>query len=72
VVAGGGLLGLEAAGGLHSLGADAAIVHSGGWLMSAQLDEGGDARRSGAPAPIPLVRERSDGTRPEHRARYGA
>ncbi|GAA1773344.1 nitrite reductase large subunit NirB [Agromyces lapidis] len=40
VVAGGGLLGLEAAGGLTALGADAAIVHSGGWLMSAQLDEG--------------------------------
>ncbi|MFF2270833.1 nitrite reductase large subunit NirB [Agromyces sp. NPDC058136] len=40
VVAGGGLLGLEAAGGLAALGADAAIVHSGGWLMSAQLDEG--------------------------------
>ncbi|TFD62930.1 nitrite reductase large subunit [Cryobacterium suzukii] len=41
VVAGGGLLGLEAAGGLHKLGAESAIVHSGGWLMSAQLDEGG-------------------------------
>ncbi len=40
VVAGGGLLGLEAAGGLAELGADSAIVHSGGWLMSAQLDEG--------------------------------
>ncbi len=40
VVAGGGLLGLEAAGGLADLGADSAIVHSGGWLMSAQLDEG--------------------------------
>jgi nitrite reductase (NADH) large subunit len=40
VVAGGGLLGLEAAGGLAKLGAYAAIVHSGGWLMSAQLDEG--------------------------------
>lgn len=40
VVAGGGLLGLEAAGGLAKLGADAAIVHSGRWLMSAQLDEG--------------------------------
>lgn len=40
VVAGGGLLGLEAAGGLAELGADAAIVHSGSWLMSAQLDEG--------------------------------
>ncbi|TFD60584.1 nitrite reductase large subunit [Cryobacterium sp. Hh7] len=41
VVAGGGLLGLEAAGGLHKLGAESAIVHSGGWLMSAQLDESG-------------------------------
>lgn len=40
IVAGGGLLGLEAAGGLAELGADAAIVHSGSWLMSAQLDEG--------------------------------
>jgi nitrite reductase (NADH) large subunit len=40
LVAGGGLLGLEAAGGLQRRGADAAIVHSGGWLMSAQLDEG--------------------------------
>ena len=40
VVAGGGLLGLEAAGGLAELGADSALVHSGGWLMSAQLDEG--------------------------------
>ncbi|MFO7689783.1 MAG: nitrite reductase large subunit NirB, partial [Cryobacterium sp.] len=41
VVAGGGLLGLEAAGGLHRLGADSALVHSGAWLMSAQLDAGG-------------------------------
>jgi len=41
VVAGGGLLGLEAAGGLRALGAESAIVHSGHWLMSAQLDEGG-------------------------------
>ncbi|HEY9423454.1 MAG TPA: nitrite reductase large subunit NirB, partial [Microterricola sp.] len=40
LVAGGGLLGLEAAGGLHTLGAEASVVHSGGWLMSAQLDEG--------------------------------
>ncbi|WP_158862132.1 nitrite reductase large subunit NirB [Leifsonia sp. AG29] len=39
-VAGGGLLGLEAAGGVASLGAEAVIIHSGGWLMSAQLDEG--------------------------------
>jgi nitrite reductase (NADH) large subunit len=41
VVAGGGLLGLEAAGGLHRLGGEAALVHSGPWLMSAQLDAGG-------------------------------
>ena len=40
VVVGGGLLGLEAAGGAKKLGARASIVHSGGWLMSAQLDEG--------------------------------
>ena len=40
LVAGGGLLGLEAAGGLARLGAEASIVHSGSWLMSAQLDEG--------------------------------
>ncbi|MGX5696092.1 nitrite reductase large subunit NirB [Agromyces soli] len=40
LVAGGGLLGLEAAGGLARLGSEAAVVHSGGWLMSAQLDEG--------------------------------
>jgi nitrite reductase (NADH) large subunit len=40
LVAGGGLLGLEAAGGLQRLGAETAVVHSGGWLMSAQLDEG--------------------------------
>ncbi|PRY65013.1 assimilatory nitrite reductase (NAD(P)H) large subunit precursor [Glaciihabitans tibetensis] len=40
VVVGGGLLGLEAAGGLHKLGARAAVVHSGGWLMSSQLDQG--------------------------------
>ncbi|HEU5222826.1 MAG TPA: nitrite reductase large subunit NirB [Candidatus Lumbricidophila sp.] len=40
VVVGGGLLGLEAAGGAARLGARAAIVHSGNWLMSAQLDEG--------------------------------
>ena len=40
VVVGGGLLGLEAAGGLQRLGARSTIVHSGRWLMSAQLDEG--------------------------------
>lgn len=40
LVAGGGLLGLEAAGGTAKLGAQSAVVHSGSWLMSAQLDEG--------------------------------
>ncbi|MBO0985283.1 nitrite reductase large subunit NirB [Rathayibacter sp. SD072] len=40
VVVGGGLLGLEAAGGAHRLGAHTALIHSGRWLMSAQLDEG--------------------------------
>ncbi|TAL42685.1 MAG: nitrite reductase large subunit [Salinibacterium sp.] len=40
VVVGGGLLGLEAAGGLQRLGGESTIVHSGRWLMSAQLDEG--------------------------------
>ncbi|GAA4161603.1 nitrite reductase large subunit NirB [Gryllotalpicola daejeonensis] len=40
VVVGGGLLGLEAAGGMAALGGSAAIVHSGRWLMSSQLDEG--------------------------------
>ena len=39
-VVGGGLLGLEAAGGLARLGATVTVVHSGRWLMSAQLDEG--------------------------------
>ncbi|HEY8282704.1 MAG TPA: nitrite reductase large subunit NirB [Leifsonia sp.] len=39
-VVGGGLLGLEAAGAAKALGASATIVHSGRWLMSAQLDEG--------------------------------
>jgi nitrite reductase (NADH) large subunit len=40
IVVGGGLLGLEAAGGLQRLGGETTIVHSGRWLMSAQLDEG--------------------------------
>ena len=40
IVVGGGLLGLEAAGGLQRLGANSTIVHSGRWLMSTQLDEG--------------------------------
>ncbi|MDO5619099.1 nitrite reductase large subunit NirB [Kocuria sp.] len=39
-VVGGGLLGLEAAGGLQELGAEATVVHSRGWLMNAQLDQG--------------------------------
>ncbi|MFF1573160.1 nitrite reductase large subunit NirB [Leifsonia sp. NPDC058292] len=39
-VVGGGLLGLEAAGAAKALGAVVTIVHSGRWLMSAQLDEG--------------------------------
>ena len=39
-VVGGGLLGLEAAGGLAKLGGVVTVVHSGRWLMSAQLDEG--------------------------------
>ncbi|GAA4423155.1 nitrite reductase large subunit NirB [Georgenia halophila] len=41
VVAGGGLLGLEAAGGLADLGADPTVVNVAGWLMNAQIDEGG-------------------------------
>lgn len=40
-VIGGGLLGLEAAGGLKGRGATVTIVHSRGHLMNAQLDEGG-------------------------------
>ncbi|MCJ8506153.1 nitrite reductase large subunit NirB [Kocuria flava] len=39
-VIGGGLLGLEAAGGLQELGAAATVVHSRRWLMNTQLDEG--------------------------------
>ncbi|MGO2112778.1 MAG: nitrite reductase large subunit NirB [Pseudoclavibacter sp.] len=39
-VVGGGLLGLEAAGGVAELGASATIVHSRAWLMSSQVDEG--------------------------------
>lgn len=41
VVIGGGLLGLEAAGGLKDYGFDTHLVHSRDWLMSSQLDEGG-------------------------------
>ncbi|WP_122262642.1 nitrite reductase large subunit NirB [Ornithinimicrobium cerasi] len=40
LVVGGGLLGLEAAGGAAQLGAEAAVVDLGRWLMSTQLDEG--------------------------------
>ena len=39
-VIGGGLLGLEAAGGLKGRGATVTIVHSRDYLMNAQLDEG--------------------------------
>lgn len=39
-VVGGGLLGLEAAGGLQELGAESTVVHSRQWLMNAQLDQG--------------------------------
>ncbi|MHA7274103.1 nitrite reductase large subunit NirB [Arthrobacter sp. TMT4-20] len=41
VVIGGGLLGLEAAGGLQQLGAESTVVNRAGWLMNAQLDQGG-------------------------------
>ncbi|MHA7239868.1 nitrite reductase large subunit NirB [Arthrobacter sp. TMS1-12-1] len=40
VVIGGGLLGLEAAGGLQQLGAESTVVNRAGWLMNAQLDQG--------------------------------
>ncbi|MFP5315798.1 MAG: NAD(P)/FAD-dependent oxidoreductase, partial [Actinomycetes bacterium] len=40
VVIGGGLLGLEAAGGMQSLGAKAAVINGAPWLMNTQLDEG--------------------------------
>ena len=41
VVLGGGLLGLEAAGAVQGLGADATIAQSSGHILSAQLDAGG-------------------------------
>ncbi|MDR7233739.1 nitrite reductase large subunit NirB [Agrococcus sediminis] len=41
VVLGGGLLGLEAAGAVRGLGADATIAQSAGHILSAQLDAGG-------------------------------
>jgi nitrite reductase (NADH) large subunit len=46
VVIGGGLLGLEAARGLQSHGIEVDVVHSGRWLMNAQLGrEGGEVLR---------------------------
>jgi nitrite reductase (NADH) large subunit len=46
VVIGGGLLGLEAARGLQSYGIGVDVVHSGRWLMNAQLGrEGGEVLR---------------------------
>ncbi len=39
VVLGGGLLGLEAAAAIRTLGASVSVVHRGGWLMNRQLDE---------------------------------
>ncbi|WP_058233818.1 nitrite reductase large subunit NirB [Devriesea agamarum] len=41
VVLGGGLLGLEAAGGLAAEGYNVHLVELAGWLMPSQLDEGG-------------------------------
>lgn len=41
VVIGGGLLGLEAAGGLRVLGLDVSVVDAAPWLMGTQLDAGG-------------------------------
>ncbi len=41
LVVGGGLLGLEAAGGVADLGAEAVVVNAAGWLMNTQLDQGG-------------------------------
>jgi len=41
VVVGGGLLGLEAAHGLNSLGFDTTVLHRRAWLMNRQLDEEG-------------------------------
>ena len=40
VTIGGGLLGLEAAAGLQSLGANPVVIDGGPWLMGTQLDEG--------------------------------
>ncbi len=41
IVLGGGLLGLEAARGLHSLGLEVVVLESYGWLLPRQLDEPG-------------------------------
>ena len=41
VVIGGGLLGLEAAGGLVKMGAQVGVVDAAPWLMGTQLDQGG-------------------------------
>jgi nitrite reductase (NADH) large subunit len=41
VVIGGGLLGLEAAGGLVAMGAKVSVVDAAPWLMGTQLDQGG-------------------------------
>ncbi|MFN3712267.1 MAG: NAD(P)/FAD-dependent oxidoreductase [Alcanivoracaceae bacterium] len=38
LVVGGGLLGLEAAWGLHQRGASVTVIHNGDWLMNRQLD----------------------------------
>ena len=40
-VIGGGLLGLEAAGALKELGADATVIEFANWLMPMQVDQGG-------------------------------
>ena len=57
VVIGGGLLGLEAARGLQSHGLSVDVVHSGRWLMNAQLGrDGGEVlRRSMASLGIGIV-----------------
>jgi nitrite reductase (NADH) large subunit len=41
VVIGGGLLGLEASGGLATMGAEVSVVDAAPWLMATQLDQGG-------------------------------
>ena len=62
VVIGGGLLGLEAAGALQTLGAEATVVQSSDRLMSAQLDRpAGDALRR-------LIEQRGMAVRTESRS----